>query len=154
MKAALLSLLLLGPLGAQPAGKPLPAPVTISTTTGGIKSGIRDAAGLPLADVQIRIVHRDGRVWVAATDAKGQFKAGGLPPGDYEITSLKPGYEGETYTIHIRANAWLLGVTRNPADLRPIKGRLMSFFGPDTYEAPAPGLKLLPRPGTEKIPMH
>ncbi|HJV90756.1 MAG TPA: carboxypeptidase-like regulatory domain-containing protein [Holophagaceae bacterium] len=154
MKPILLMCILLAPLGAQTGAKPLPVLATISATTGGIKSGIRDAAGLPLADVQVRIVHRDGRSWVAATDAKGQFKAGGLPPGDYEITSLKPGYEGETYPIRIRANAWLLGVTRNPADLRPIKGRLMSFYGPDTYEVPPVGLKLLPKPGTEKIPMH
>lgn len=150
MNVAILTLTLL----AQPSGKPVPASTTVSGTTGGIKAEVRDAAGAPIAGVQILVKHRDGRAWVAVTDAKGQFKAGGLPPGDYELASHREGFEGEVYPIKIRANAWLLGVARNPADLRPIKGRLMSFFGPDLYEAPATGLKLLRKPGVEKIPMH
>lgn len=139
---------------AQPTGKVLPALTTLSVTTGGIKAEVRDAAGAPVPRVQIRIQHRDGRAWEAVTDAQGRFLAGGLPPGDYELTCRREGHVGETCAITIRANAWLLGVTRNAPDRRPLKGRVMRFVGPPTYEAPTYGLKIKSGPGVEAIPMH
>ncbi len=141
-------------LFSQPSGKVLPAPPTLSATTGGMKAEVRDAAGAPIAGVEIRIKHRDGRIWGALTDAKGRFAAGGLPPGDYQLTCHREGMEGETRAIQIRANAWLLGVAGEPRDLRPSKGRKVRFFGPNRYESPAYLLKSPSGSGVETIPMH
>ncbi|HJW34457.1 MAG TPA: carboxypeptidase-like regulatory domain-containing protein [Holophagaceae bacterium] len=141
-------------MGAQPAGPPVPALATISATTGGIKAAIQDGKQAPVAGVEIRLRHRDGRRWVATTDALGRFRAGGLPPGDYELSCHRKGFEGAILTIQIRANAWLLGVTRTPVEGRSKGARVLNLVGPALYEGGVSGLKGAPKAGLEKIPMH
>ncbi len=141
-------------VAAQPAGQPVPALATISATTGGIKAAIQDGKHAPVVAVEVRLKHRDGRRWVATTDARGQFQAGGLPPGDYELSFHRKGYTGAVHTIQIRANAWLLGVLRTSAEGRATGARVLNLVGPPLYEGVVSGLKGAPKAGLEKIPMH
>ena len=141
-------------VAAQPAGPPVPALATISGTTGGIKAAIQDGKHAPVAGVEIRLKYRDGRRWVATTDSNGQFRAGGLPPGDYEVSFHRKGYEGAVHTLQIRANTWLLGVARTSAEGRSKGIRVLNLVGPALYEGVVSGLKGTPKAELEKIPMH
>lgn len=133
---------------------PLPASTSISETTGGIKAEIQTSDGAPVPGVQVRIKHRDGRVWTALTDDKGHFQVGGLPPGQYQIESRLAGFKGETRPIQIQAQAWLLGVPNSPVALREMGAKSLRFHGLGTYES-APGLiQPQKRPELGKIPMH
>lgn len=138
----------------QPQETLIPAPPTISETTGGMKADMRTPEGAPVAGVQVRFKHRDGRVWVAITDAAGHFQAGGLPQGEYRVESRLAGFKGETGTIQIRAQAWLLGVPRNPLARHEAGVKALRFQGTPTYEF-APSAPLFrTRPDIEKIPTH
>jgi hypothetical protein len=93
-------------------------------------------------------------VWSVLTDDKGHFQAGGLPPGEYQVESHLAGFKGEICPIQIKAQTWLLGVTKGPLAPRETGAKSLRFHGPATYEA-APGLiQLQKRPELGKIPMH
>ena len=132
----------------------MPAPTTLSETTGGIKATVQSTEGLPVPGVQIRLKHQDGRIWTTLTDDLGRFQAGGLPPGEYHIESRLAGFRGELGSIQIKAQAWLLGVPRPPVVDRVAGVKVLRFHGSAVYEY-APGL-ITPqkRPVLEKIPMH
>jgi hypothetical protein len=139
---------------AQPQGSPQAAPPTLSETTGGLKAEVRTADGIPVAGVQIRLKHRDGRVWVAVTDDKGRFLAGGLPQGEYLVEPRLPGFKGEACTVQIKAQAWLLGIPRNPLARHDAGAKVLRLQGPATYEF-APSAPLFrTRPDIERIPTH
>lgn len=147
MHAILLSSMLL--LRSAPA--PLPTRPVISATEGGLKAQARDGRGAPVPGVRILLKLADGRTWAATTDALGQCRAGGLPPGEYRVELRKEGYPNAAYPgLRIRANAWLLGA----APLPELRGPRLSLAGPPAYEeaAGAPIIPLRREPG--KIPMH
>jgi len=133
---------------------PLPVSSSLSPTTGGIKAGILSSAGVPVEGVQIRLKHRDGRVWGTHTDGKGHFLAGGLPPGEYRIESSLAGFRGESRAIQIKAQAWLLGVQPGPRAYEKPGLRALRFQGPSTYEVPGGLIRPQQRPELGKIPMH
>jgi len=133
---------------------PLPVSASISPTTGGIKAAIQSSAGVPVEGVQIRLKHRDGRVWGTHTDVAGHFMAGGLPPGEYRIESSLAGFRGESGAIQIRAQAWLLGVQTGPRAYEKPGARALHFLGPATYEVPGAQIRPQQRPELGKIPMH
>lgn len=133
----------------------LPAIPTISGSTGGIKADIRDRHNAPVPGVRILLKHPDGRRWVAFTNEKGHFRAGGLPPGDYQMECRKGTYSNTIdHQVRIKANAWLLGVPPGAPELPGPGGPRIHLVGPPTYEY-APGL-LVPatRQQVEKIPTH
>jgi Carboxypeptidase regulatory-like domain len=133
---------------------PLAALTSISETTGGIRADIQSSEGLPVAGVQVRLKHRDGRVWATLTDRKGHFQAGGLPPGEYQIESRLAGFKGESCAIQIKSQAWLLGVPTHPSALRKTGAKVLHFQGPSTYETPKAVIQPQKRPELGKIPMH
>ncbi|MDP1830779.1 MAG: carboxypeptidase-like regulatory domain-containing protein [Geothrix sp.] len=133
---------------------PLPASASLSGTTGGIKAAVQTPGGTPVAGVEVRLRHRDGRVWTTLTNEKGHFQAGGLPPGEYQIESRRAGFRGEVCPIQIKAQAWLLGVPKQAGARREPGTKTLRFHGPAIYES-GPGLLLSPkRPERGKIPMH
>jgi len=138
----------------QPQETALIAPASISETTGGIKADIRTAGDRPVAGVQIRLRHRDGRVWITATNDKGHFQAGGLPPGEYLVEPRLAGFKGEAGTVQIKAQAWLLGVPRNPLARHDAEAKVLRIYGPSTYEFTPSAPLFRTRPDIEKIPTH
>jgi hypothetical protein len=133
---------------------PMAASAAISETTGGIRADIQSSEGLPVAGVQVRLKHRDGRVWATLTDGKGHFQAGGLPPGEYQIESRLAGFKGESRAIQIKAQTWLLGVPKHTVALREPGAKVLYFQGPSTYEAPRTLIQPQKRQELGKIPMH
>ena len=129
-------------------------PAAISETTGGIRADIQSSEGLPVAGVQVRLKHRDGRVWATLTDGKGHFQVGGLPSGEYQIESRLAGFKGESCAIQIKAQTWLLGVPKHPVTLRETGAKVLHFQGPLTYEVPLAVIQPQKRPELGKIPMH
>lgn len=150
MNHLLITLVLL----AAPGEKPLLASGELSAGTGGVRAEVRDGSGVPVAGVEIRFRSADGRRWTVTTDPQGRFRAGGLPPGDCEMSAHRPGWSGEVRHIRIQAGAWLLGVEVPGAPMRRTGGKALRFAGPATYEADPGAVKLPPRPALEKIPMH
>ena len=48
----------------------------------------------PIEGVEVKIVAQDGnKEWTTTTDAKGEYKHAGLPPGRYLISIFKEGYD-------------------------------------------------------------
>ncbi len=133
---------------------PVAALATISETTGGIKADIQSSEGFPVVGVEIRLKHRDGRIWTTLTDPKGHFQAGGLPPGEYLIESRLTGFRGESCSIQIKAQAWLLGVPKGLAAPRKPGTRALHFLGPSTYEVAQVLIQPQKRQELGKIPMH
>jgi len=137
-----------------PPQPPLPVSSSVSPTTGGIKANIQSSGGVPVAGVQVRLKHRDGRVWGTLTDGQGRFMAGGLPPGEYWMESSLAGFKGESCAIQIKAQAWLLGVPVGPRAYEKPGLRALHFQGPATYEIPGGLIRPQQRPELGKIPMH
>ena len=138
----------------QPPLVPVAASAAISETTGGIRADIQSSEGLPVAGVQVRLKHRDGRVWATLTDGKGHFQAGGLPPGEYQIEARLAGFKGDSCAIQIKAQTWLLGVPKSSVALRETGAKVLHFQGPSTYEVPLAVIQPQKRPELGKIPMH
>ncbi len=142
MVAAILFLLGTGSAPEQPVSRDL------TPTTGGMKALVRDAQGRPGVGVKLHFRHADGRRWVTATDARGAFVAGGLPPGDYELTLERKGRTSPGWRIRIRAAEWLLGAVPGRESLD------LLIAGPAVYESTVKAPLVKARPGSEKIPMH
>jgi hypothetical protein len=151
MLAAALSLILL----AQPQGSNAPAQPFISNEVGGIKGEIHDRKGDPVPRVRINLKRRDGQNWISFTDEQGRFKAGSLPPGEYQLELSKEKYQTVIYTkVLIKANAWLLGVSHGPHVQKPKGSSELTLIGSPNYEYPATFISPPTRPKIEKIPMH
>jgi hypothetical protein len=148
------SALLLGLL-LQAKTEPLPASPFISASTGGIRAEIRDPRGALVPGVRVLLKAPAGRAWVTFSNAKGQFKAGDLPPGDYQLELHKESYQSQIYPrIRIKGDAWLLGVSPGPPELLGAGGPRLHVAGPATYEFRSGVIAPYTRPETEKIPMH
>lgn len=132
------------------AGTPGERPVTqdISPTTGGLKARVQDAKGRPGMGVKLHFTHVDGRRWIAVTDARGDFRAGGLPQGDYLLTLERKGRTFPGGRIRIRPGDWLRGVVPGP------EAQDLLIAGPAVYESAVKAPLVKARPGAEKIPMH
>lgn len=139
---------------AAPGEQPLPAPGDLSAGTGGVRAQVRDGSGVPVVGAEVRFRTGDGRRWTVTTDPQGRFRAGGLPPGDCEMSAHRPGWSGEVRRLRIQAGAWLLGVEAPGAPIRRAGTKTLRFAGPATYEADPGAVKLPTRPALEKIPMH
>lgn len=151
MYRAVLSLCLL----VQSQVEPTPALPFISRSVGGIKAEIRDHNGAPVSGVRILLKAPMGRTWVTFSNERGQFKAGNLPPGEYSLELLQDTYPSPVYPkIRIKADAWLLGVSPGPPELRGARGPRLHVVGTPTYEFVSRAITPYTRPQTEKIPTH
>ncbi len=135
--------------------EPLPARPLLAGSEGGLRAEVRDRQGAPVPGVRILLKHPDGRVWATSTNAQGQFRAGGLPPAEYQVELHKAAYPNLVLPkVRIKANAWLLGMPPAPPELRSTGGRRLSLVGPPTYEAAGTVFAPAARPELGKIPMH
>jgi len=151
MSAALLAFILLTASGDSM----LPARPVISAETGGIKGVIHAQSGAPVAGVRIILRGRDGTTWVASTDLKGEFKAGSLPAGEYQVELSKEKQQTGVYTkVMIKANTWLLGAAERPQEQGTKRRSQLTWIGPVKYEKPVALISPIAPPKTEKIPMH
>ena len=150
LSAALPLILLAHPQGSNVAAQPF-----ISNEVGGVKGEVHNQRGEPIPRVRINLKKSDGQTWISATDEKGGFRAGSLPPGEYRVEFSKEKHPTMIYTkVLIKANAWLLGVSPGPYEQKP-KGRSeLAWIGLPSYEYPPALISPKTLPKTEKIPMH
>jgi hypothetical protein len=135
--------------------EPAPALPVLSPSVGGIKAEIRDHNGAAVSGVRVLLKAATGRMWVTASNEKGQFKAGNLPPGEYTLELRKDTWQSPLYRqVRIKADAWLLGVPPGPPELRSAGGQRLHVVGPPTYEFTARVITPFTRPEAEKIPTH
>lgn len=62
-----------------------------------IRVTVTDESGAALADVAVQIKRKGELVGTVATDAKGFAVANNFPPGSYEISASKDGFEAKSY---------------------------------------------------------
>ena len=80
----------------------------VTSSTGGIRGVVTEPNGAPSAGVIVRLKNLAGKSWYARTDAKGEYRAGLLPPGEYLITAERPGMSSLQYRKKVRQSAWLV----------------------------------------------
>lgn len=69
------------------------APAVAQSPTGTIQGTVVDPSGRELADVRVTVSHAERPVSrETVTDGRGFFAAPGLPPGEYELVAVLPGY--------------------------------------------------------------
>ena len=151
----MLSVALALTLLAQPQGSNVAAQPFISNEVGGVKGEVHNQRGEPIPRVRINLKKSDGQTWISATDEKGGFRAGSLPPGEYRVEFSKEKHPTMIYTkVLIKANAWLLGVAQGPHGQATEKRSELAWIGLPSYEYPPALISPKTLPKTEKIPMH
>lgn len=78
----------------------LPAPLEAQDATRAVTGRVRDTAGVPLADVTVRL-SRDSVTLVTRSDAGGRFRFARLVDGDYTLSALRVGFVPVTEPLTI-----------------------------------------------------
>ena len=82
----------------------------------------------PIEDVVVKIVAQDnGKAWTTKTDADGEYKHAGLPPGHYMISISKEGYNervGKPVTVVDGGDHFISLKMTEKGDIAPRKKRL------------------------------
>jgi hypothetical protein len=68
--------------------------------TGGIRGEVTDAAGSPAQDVEI-VLNGNGYTRTAKTDAAGNYRFSGLPPGPYDLVAQRRGFRRTTMPVRV-----------------------------------------------------
>ncbi|MGO8919358.1 MAG: TonB-dependent receptor [Stellaceae bacterium] len=88
-------------LAAIADGAALAAPAA-----GTVEGVARDAAGKPLAGVELKLLAPDGSVvGTAASDAGGAYRFSGLAPGSYSVSAAKPGFAPASAAVTVTAQS-------------------------------------------------
>lgn len=138
------------------AGVPQPALPILPNGTGGIKARVIGRTCGPMPGAQVILSLPNGRSWVALTGPDGRFKAGGLPPGTYEIRCKRPGYEGDYRDgVVIKAGAWLLGPPKGIDGRDTAVMPKLDFVGDNVYvyESGAGQMTVITREEMERLPL-
>lgn len=61
--------------------------------TGAITGTVRDISAAVMPNIELAITNANGAAQTAVTDDKGEFRIGGLPPGNYTVSVSVPGFK-------------------------------------------------------------